>query len=108
MTPKTKEVLEAYKYVWETLRDAGYIKHLTHEVKTELHEAYHELVNKDEHITLWCDDCVADMVTRLYLTYEKTQPAVPNPATTLTIETAPKPVPVENPKGKPEFKKKHK
>ncbi|WP_212005762.1 hypothetical protein [Chitinophaga sp. HK235] len=59
------EYLDQHRGHYDTLVTAGYMKNLDEPVKRRMQEIYWEAVGSTR-FTLWCNDCVADMVRQLY------------------------------------------
>jgi hypothetical protein len=93
MTAESIQILDKHRSHWLTLRDAGYIKQIEYKDKKELEKVYQDEIDKNYHENLWCGACVADMIRRLYTTYESQQIQ----ATVLPLEekpSTPQPEPV--------------
>lgn len=69
MKAESINILEKHRAHWLTLRDAGYIKQIEYKDKKELQDVFLTEIGK-EHFNLWCGECVAIMIRRLYTTYE--------------------------------------
>ena len=74
-TPEHIEILEKHREHWDTLTGAGYMRNLDNPVKQELQRVFNEAVGP-QRFTLWCNDCVVDMVRLLYTNYEAAHPSV--------------------------------
>lgn len=78
MKAESISILEKHRAHWLTLRDAGYIKQIEYKDKKELQDLYLIEIGK-EHFNLWCGECVAIMIRRLYTTYENQRVQVTTP-----------------------------
>lgn len=79
-TPEHIEILERHREHWDTLTQAGYIRNLDEPVKKQLQQVYWEAVGP-QRFTLWCGDCVADLVRQLYTQYEQWEGYADEPET---------------------------
>ncbi|TWF38841.1 hypothetical protein FHW36_10664 [Chitinophaga polysaccharea] len=69
-TPEHIEILEKHREHWLTLTTAGYMRNLDEPVKRELQRVFNEAVGP-QRFTLWCNDCVVDLVRLLYTNYDQ-------------------------------------
>ena len=73
MKPESIQILEKHAEHWRTLSKAGYVKHLDHTTKKELEKVYQDEIDPTFHGTLWCGECVVEMIRKVYTRYEKWQ-----------------------------------
>lgn len=67
-TTEHQEILELHKGHFISLRDAGFMRNIDTSVFNQLLGIYHQAIAVD-FFNSWCQACVADMVYRLYTSY---------------------------------------
>lgn len=95
MTQQEIQFIQDHIINFETTK-LGYARNIGHDVLAEYERLYRRYVDSSFILTYWCGSCVLEMLERLMRYYE----SLPISAQTITIESAPEPVPVETPKKK--------
>jgi hypothetical protein len=96
MKASSIEILERHKYHWFTLKNAGWCR-IEQEPKQEIESVVREELQPGYYENLWCSDCVAIMLRRIYTAYEKYLAENPNPTLLEAVEKALTPDPTSAP-----------
>lgn len=71
MKPENRKFLDDNRHHHNTLVNAGYLRHLNANERDGMQRVMSEEFQKGYTADLWCPDCVAEMVKRLYNEYDK-------------------------------------
>lgn len=71
MTPEDKQFLDDHRHHHDTLMRAGFVQNLDYRVKEQMQTIISRYFQPGYTATLWCGDCVAEMIKICYRHYDK-------------------------------------
>lgn len=77
MKPENKAYLEIHRPIWDSLRQAEYLRFPSMSVPGELLRIMREEFRPGYTVDMWCGHCVAEMVRQVYTEFEKWEASQP-------------------------------